>query len=552
MQKFLQIAEQHVQWLALAIGAAYLGFMGWSYVYKPNINVTLGGKVVEPGKVDQFIVDGPITDLTHAMEENTADVNITPKDVVTIFLHHIADASANLDLLAGVFPADLNGGGLVPNGPAGPGDQTNQKLAKLPTLPAATFVAIAPYRTMIEFADPNFDVANAAAGAVVPILQKDIDAVSVEYKVDMKALAKAFTDVFPPAIAPPQVFSTMYLRVSLYRQELDAAGKWGNQTEIPALFINKLPDLPGPGNTPPQQPAFMYESWAGANQELIIHPPFYQTAKNATTWVAPDQVAPPAAAAAGAAANVPVANAKPGVQPAPGPAGAPLAKGAGGVAPVLAPPPPAFMPSMMPPAAGGWQGQVFNPLLKVADDVIIAHDDTVVPEKTYRYYLQYRLLNTLFLANRLGADAIVTQFALISPGPDVSTPTDKVTIPSRTHIFVKNTQGGMAHFEVFQWTPNPHQTEVSATAGDALVPSPWILVDVRQDPSGKYVLLADANGNEMRRDLLKDNADPKRLEDEKAAAAALAPAVGPLAPPPGTAPPVPGRPGVAPPNNNND
>ena len=33
------------------------------------------------------------------------------------------------------------------------------------------------------------------------------------------------------------------------------------------------------------------------------------------------------------------------------------------------------------PAAGGWQGTVFNPLLKVADDVIIAHDDTV--ERSY-------------------------------------------------------------------------------------------------------------------------------------------------------------------------
>jgi hypothetical protein len=553
MQKFLNIAEQYVEWLALSIGILYLGLMGWSYVYQPNINVTLGGKVVEPGEIDKVIVDGPIKELDQKVS-STSVVHITPPDVVTAWKNGAEDKAAFVDNLPSNFPSDPNGG----MGPVGPIEQNNGPLAfkVLPQVPPTIPVAIASYRTLVEFPDPNFDAVNAPPGAVVPIISKDIDAVSVEAKIDYKALAKAFQDAFG-LNGNPKAFQTMYLRVQLWREEQDATGKWGQPTEIPALKINKLPDLPP--EPVGQQVGAVYKAWAAANQDLILHPPFYQTANGAPLWLAPDQVA--------AAAGGPAAGGAPApVSPVPGaaPGGGRTTSGQ----PAYAPPPVQYQPPLSqyqpgprPVAFDPAQGGGFNPLTKVADDTIIAHDDTVQPDKTYRYYVQYRLLNPLFFANRIAIDAVIKQFDLKSPDVAAAQPADMtqaIAIPSRTRIFVKNVQGGAAvHFAVITWNPNPVEREIVAAPGDTLAPSSYMLVDIRQDMSVPsrpwYVLLVDPEGKDSRRDLLKDKADPDLLKWEQEAAAVATPTVGPLTPSPG-GPTITGRgiPSIPTPNNNNN
>jgi hypothetical protein len=545
MQKFLKIAEQYVQWFALGLGALYLLFMGWSYVYKSDINVSMGPKTaVEPGEIDATIAKGPIADLENKMA-NADPITITCPNVLAGWTDVASETAVDFRPLHGVWISNPYG----ENGEYGPGIAVGPSQApidKLPQIPAAIPVAVAAYRTLVQVPDPAFVIPPGGdPNAQAPLVNKDIDAASVQFKIDMKALAKAFTAAFP-AGAPPAVFQTMYLKVTLLRQEWDAAGnKWGAPTEVPRLSINISPDDPGyPGDEPTQAKGLGYEYYAGAHQELILHPPFYPTAPGAPPWTMP-QPAADAAGTAGAAAPGAIAPAggfQRGGWPG-GPQGGIGNPGYGRPNPPITNQPPVF-DQPAPGGNGGWQGQIFNPVIKATDEILIAHDDTVEPEKTYRYYIQYRLLNPVFAAQRLAAKPELTkQFALISPGPDNATPTDKLTIPSRTQVFVKVVHNSSeAHFAVFVFSPEPKETEVAAAPGDAIAPTHWTLVDIRKSEnptslSDYDVLLVDDSGNMQVRDWHTDNADPaqKDLHDRASAAAAAVPGT---AVPGGLAPPI--------------
>lgn len=537
MQKFLKIAEQHVQWLALGLGALYLLFMGWSYGYQSDITVALGPqKSVEPGEIDATIAKGPIAELERQIDNQTP-ITITPPNVVANWTKRVSDPS-DVHLYASVFTGDPNNlGGRTP---LPQGQQIFAKLDNVPKVPAAVPVAVAAYRTMVQYPDPAFDPTTAVQGAVAPIISNDIDAVSVKFKIDMKLLAKAFNDAFPqrvpPAAAlPPEIFQTMYLRVTLLREEMDASGKWGNRKEIGPLAINVV--APYPGDTPNQQEGTAYKFWARDNQELLIHPPFYPTAPGADAWYQPDN--PPAAPvnAAGGAGAARGARGIPNPE-APGP----LPPPAGGTFPPGGlrgnlPGYPAGSTGLPGDMGGSVPANFFNPLVKVTDDFIVAHDGTVKPDNSYRYYLQYRLINPLYGSDRYATKDVANQLALLSPGPDQdSAPTEKITIPSRMQIFVAAARDKDAHFSVFVWAPNPKETVVVAEKGDAIGPTPWTLVDIRQDPLPPkqwYVLLVDPNGNVQRRDLSKDTSDPQQKEFHERAQAAAAAAAAPGAGAPG-------------------
>ena len=535
MQKFLKIAEQQVQWFALGIGVLYLLYMGWSYGYQSDITVSLGTqKNVEPGEIDAKIVKGPIAELDRQIG-NPDPITITPPNVVASWTKRVGDPS-DVHQYASVWTGDPNGQaghiGPIPNGPA------VVRLDKVPIIPAAIPVAVAAYRTLVQYPDPAFDPATAPAGAVAPTISEDIDATSVKFKIDMKQLAKAFSEAFPQpappaATLPPEIFQTMYLRVTLLREEQDASGAWGNRKEIPPLKINVIPDYPG--DTPDQKDGTAYKFWARDNQELLIHPPFYPTAPGADAWFPPDN--PPGAPLnpaggpgipRGGNPNAPRADL--GI-----PGGLPPGGGTfpGGLRPTS----PGYpQGSAAPPGdmGGGVPANFFNPLLKASDDFVIAHDATVKPDKTYRYYLQYRLVNPLFGSDRHATEDVAKKLAMFSPGPDQGAPsTDKITIPSRMQIFLAQVREKDAHFSVFVWAPNPKETLVLAERGDAIGLTPWTLVDIRQDPLPPkqwYVLLVDTNGKLQRRDANKDASDPQQKDyhdrAQAAAAAAAAPGTG--------------------------
>jgi hypothetical protein len=561
MQKFLKIAEQHVQWVALGLGLLYLLFMGWSYVYKSDINVALGPKpAVEPGEIDQTIAQGPVAQLEQQMS-NPDPITIKCPDVLAGWNDHASEVAVDYRPLPGVWnsnPYGENGGGGPLQAPA----NAFALVDKLPELPPAIPVAVASYRTLAEVPDPAFVAPADTPDAKAPLIDKDIDAASVQFKIDMKALGKAFINAFAGNVRP-EVFQTMYLKVTLLRQEWDPTTKaWGPVTEIPPLSINVSPDDPGlPADPAPQDKGLAYELYAGGHQELILHPPFYQTAAGAEPWTMPQPPAPAADAAAGAAGAGAAGAGAPGPGlpgfnvPGAGPPGPGFPRGfpqpglpgypQGGIRPPeTVNRPPAFDQ----PAGGGWQGQRFNPSTRTTDEILVAHDDTVQPEKTYQYFIQYRMLNPVFAAPRLtSVKALSSQLALVSPGPAAvpgpttapnavaaAAPTDKLTIPSRSQLFVKLVHGSSeprsneVHFAVFVFAPGPHETEVSATPGDSIAPTHWTLVDVRksENPTSQSdytVLLVDDNGNLQERDWHADQADQTQKDLHDRANGAVAP-----------------------------
>src|SRR5438876_1013620 len=68
MQKVVTFLEKHVQWLAIALGAAFLLWMVWGYVVNSPTDVQVAGKSVSPGKVDQVIYEDTATRLQNEMQ----------------------------------------------------------------------------------------------------------------------------------------------------------------------------------------------------------------------------------------------------------------------------------------------------------------------------------------------------------------------------------------------------------------------------------------------------------------------------------------------------
>src|SRR5215207_7180239 len=67
MKKILDFLEQNVQWVVIAAGVLYLGFMAWTFVINSPVSVTVDNEKLGPGDVDRLIVDRPVGTLNEQM-----------------------------------------------------------------------------------------------------------------------------------------------------------------------------------------------------------------------------------------------------------------------------------------------------------------------------------------------------------------------------------------------------------------------------------------------------------------------------------------------------
>src|SRR5215475_12462416 len=67
MKKVLAFLEQNVQWFAVALGALYLLFMVYTYVFQSPVHVEVGGEKLGPGDIDKYISDHPVQVLSSKM-----------------------------------------------------------------------------------------------------------------------------------------------------------------------------------------------------------------------------------------------------------------------------------------------------------------------------------------------------------------------------------------------------------------------------------------------------------------------------------------------------
>src|SRR6218665_403554 len=122
MQKIVDILEQHVQWIAIGLGALFVLFMTWTYVLNPVAGVESGQEKLGPGEVDAYTVQHVGTALKSAMEDN-AKLNITTPKYVQNFQQAMDWSWLKPVPLDGMFPllkADIEVAA-APGAPGTPG-----------------------------------------------------------------------------------------------------------------------------------------------------------------------------------------------------------------------------------------------------------------------------------------------------------------------------------------------------------------------------------------------------------------------------------------------
>ncbi|MDB5331949.1 MAG: hypothetical protein JWP03_3100, partial [Phycisphaerales bacterium] len=152
MQKFVKILEQHVQWIALALGAAYLGWMVYAYIVTPPVTVELGTshEKLTPGEADAVIVKEKVVPL-EADINNKEPIKIEPKNMLTELVSRLSEDKFKPVELATSWFSPRYRPEIVKEGPVVNG----APVPNLPDLPPAVFVAESHYITTILVPGPN-------------------------------------------------------------------------------------------------------------------------------------------------------------------------------------------------------------------------------------------------------------------------------------------------------------------------------------------------------------------------------------------------------------
>ena len=318
MQKVTEFLEQHVQWIAIGLGALFCLYMTWSYVITPPAEVTIGNDTFGPADIDPHTADTVANQLTSAMQ-NTRSIQMKVPEYVQAFqnemtwqnaepiqLPSMIDGALALDVpLPAVPDQPLPPGVTPPPGTTPPGPMIPDGAVTLASLPV-------PPTPHYEGADQGLKYGRSVIIPPVlpgqpppppPAIPGDIppgaidkDWVTQMWKVSMNDIETAFrkAGMDNPAI-PPQFKTTLFLHVEMVREEM-VDGQWQNETVIRPLDVtrNNQPRPPFPGDiaADPQVKGqqFGYMMWAAQNTPDIIQPLFHQTVEGrGDRWEKPGQ-----------------------------------------------------------------------------------------------------------------------------------------------------------------------------------------------------------------------------------------------------------------------
>ena len=623
MDKVKKLLEAYVEWIAVLLGAAFLMWMVYSYVYQQPVTVAVGPTpAVAPGAIDNQIWDSQGKTLQAQMDNRSAvKVDVPPvADGVAKSLDAQSPdtvALANAWTVSEIGP-DIDAGGTRQGGVSPTVAQG--KVTRLPEAPKMYKLAVsAGHSNLLPVADTSTGGAAAAAPAGQPAAAgnpvganaqaMDRSWVSVSAMLPATSgLNAAFTAAKIPA--NPAIHKTTVLRVILWRSERDATGNWGPEVMVQPPGIDALPPVP------PQEAVQRadvvaqenYRRFAELNAPLILRPAFYQWVEG-DKWFVPGTPNPNASAvelvedkfdaahftgdldtlddadrkavmdarraaslAAAAAARQQQAAASAAAQAAAraaaqqrgssgssggrsggrsGGGGGRSGGGGGGgggggnggflvadpgraaAASGLVQddgrdrgdvPPPGMpgVPPMQPQDQGGTPTPApgapdlgpdipkgaFDPATQ-PDFLVWAHDDTVVPGKTYRYRLQYVIVSPVFATQQLcNPQGLASQFSITGEKSDYS---DPVNVQSDTNFYAaKVVNNESVQFDIFKWHAGVWQKQsVTAGPGDVIGTAEakpggtnfvtgWTVVDIVNttvsDARNRVVLLASDNG----------------------------------------------------------
>ena len=292
MNKVVDFFEKYAEWLALGVAGIFLLFMIWSYVVNPTaVKVQVGSEETTPGDVEPTV-----NQMTRALDAKLTAPGVPPIPVPN-FSEQFKTSMGETRPRGPSTPEVAIGIDFRPGIPGAaptinqPGPQGARLVQALPVTPAPKFVA--SYAGQFYILDPKF-AANQAAAQGQPVagfnpnLQNlqaqgqnlpgvDLSAQTIEFHLDMKALAEAWKQAYGKALddarLPPAAAETMILRCEMQREEMLPNGKWGNPVDVPRLKLVDVPQWPTAGNKVQEH---QYDAFARENQVEIAEPAFYQ------------------------------------------------------------------------------------------------------------------------------------------------------------------------------------------------------------------------------------------------------------------------------------
>src|SRR5947209_7214973 len=92
MQKYLDILERNVQWIALGLGAVFLLWMVYANVVEPPVYVQIGNQKLTAGEIADYTLKNPVRTLQQQMDSK--DVPPLPRlDAVAQFTGQLQQPS---------------------------------------------------------------------------------------------------------------------------------------------------------------------------------------------------------------------------------------------------------------------------------------------------------------------------------------------------------------------------------------------------------------------------------------------------------------------------
>lgn len=502
MKKLVQTAELYVEWVALALGGVFLLLMMFLYLLSAPVSKELGTRKVTLSDVDRVIYEDQTRLLDEAMSKNV-EVSLAVKPFAAAFKETLAMKEAKSILIdddrrwIGIPAAPII---IVPD-ETGKTTVNPALVNKLPEpLPAPEWHSASTGRSVIPAPIvPGAVVAPGSAFAPIPVagqgLPLGIDKlwVTEAFSIPTQKIADAFAEAQIPAGLP-----TAILALELIREEQLSDGQWGHRALIKPLATPQMLSFPAEGNLTDET---TYLDWANKNTSTLTLPIFHVVVAG-EKWYPPGQPNP----------NLPGAVDPTGRTPLPGPGpSVPRTGGRRRPLPAAADPRPAAfdmfaqaapsrwspagqMPPGYPPGAmpgGGYQDPsitrqgVGTPISAVPAGFTVpngnfvpsdlkknifvwAHDDTVEPEKVYRYKLRYRLKSPVYRSNAVDPKK-ARQFSLVSTESDWS---DPVVVPPVVYVFLASgvtTNTTSAKFDVLRWQNGKWQKKsFTAEPGDII------------------------------------------------------------------------------------
>jgi uncharacterized membrane protein YgcG len=306
MKKVLNLLEQHVQWLAVGLGAAWVLWMAWSYWVKSPSAVVVNGTLTSPGRVDEIVAKGPAASLQAKMSDpRTPNIRMpqfvpeflaamklqspTPESWAYVPFQDLAKRIEIPDIRLPDAPtATLASSGTPDTPKAGP-------VASLPVLSPAKIAGTTFGQSNVMVPPPGFKHNPLNPSLVVPPGQpRDLSWVTVMFTVNGADIARAFREAKVPQLI---LGDTAFLKIEMTREERLPDGSWGRPVVIQPLAGAKILDYPGDKGNP--QAEQVYALWAATPSGAleILQPPFYPVNRG-DAWAPPGVESAPVAGSA--------------------------------------------------------------------------------------------------------------------------------------------------------------------------------------------------------------------------------------------------------------